>query len=608
MDEIKEEKINKHNIRNGIKVLFKYFAHYKKQLVILSIIGVLSAIGNGTVPYIAGKFFDSILSSSDIIFLGISLPAYAWVLILWAVVQCITSILDWRCNLSSEYFANQIWSDYLTTGYGYLLHLPISFHKKNKIGEIGNMINQAANSLETIVGKTVIDLSPQILSIIIALGITFYLNAVLTVVLCVGLIAYLVIMVNSVRPLAGIQKEFNESITKSYGDMNDLITNAHAVKQATTEDFENEKITNRMGQSIDLWVRLTKIWGNLGFYQRLIILVTQVIVFCLSIFYIRQGTMTLGELLSFNAYSAMIFGPFITIARNWQWIQNGIINIQKTEDILNTIPENYEPEDSKHIEITGDIEFKDVSYSYDVDKAVLQNISFKAKAGDVIALVGESGVGKSTLIDLISGYHFPVTGQLLIDGHDIRKMNLKNLRKQIAVVPQEVVLFNDTIEMNIKYGNFKATDSQMKVAARKAHAIDFIEKFPEQWQQVVGERGVKLSVGQKQRVAIARAILRNPKILILDEPTAALDAGSEKIITDSLEELMQGKTTFIIAHRLSTVRKADKILVLKEGKIIEEGTHADLKMVAGGEYKRLYELQIGLTGEKRPRKSKKDLK
>jgi ABC-type multidrug transport system fused ATPase/permease subunit len=187
-----------------------------------------------------------------------------------------------------------------------------------------------------------------------------------------------------------------------------------------------------------------------------------------------------------------------------------------------------------------------------------------------------------------------VEGEVRIDGNLIQRFDLKNLRSQIAVVPQEVVLFNDTIKTNIKYGNFKASDEEVKDAARKAHAHEFIERFPDKWDQVVGERGVKLSVGQKQRVAIARAILRNPKILILDEPTSALDAGSEKIISQSFDELMKGKTTFIIAHRLSTVRKADKILVFKEGRIIESGTHTELLKIEGGEYRRLYELQIGL--------------
>jgi subfamily B ATP-binding cassette protein MsbA len=306
--------------------------------------------------------------------------------------------------------------------------------------------------------------------------------------------------------------------------------------------------------------------------------------------------MTLGELLAFNAYAAMIFGPFVTIARQWQTIQNGIVNIQQTEKVLQTETEKYTPENAIKEPLKGDLTFDRVSFHYDAGKPVLQDISFEVKAGEVVALVGESGVGKSTLVDLISAYNFPTEGKVLIDGHPIQQMDLKRFRQQIAVVPQEVVLFNDKIRTNIKYGNFHATDEEMIEAARKAHAVDFIEKFPEKWDQIVGERGVKLSVGQKQRVAIARAILRNPRILILDEPTSALDAGSEKIITQSLDELMKGRTTFIIAHRLSTVRRADKILVFKEGKIIESGKHDELLKIEGGEYRRLYELQIGLHG------------
>lgn len=305
--------------------------------------------------------------------------------------------------------------------------------------------------------------------------------------------------------------------------------------------------------------------------------------------------MTLGELLAFNAYAAMIFGPFVTITRQWQTIQNGIVNIQETEKILQTEPENYSPDGSKAFALKGNIDFTDVSFGYEEGKPpVLQDISFSIKAGEVIALVGESGVGKSTLIDLVSGYNFASKGEVMIDGIPMQKIDLRSLRSQIAVVPQEVVLFNDTIKTNIKYGNFNTTDTEIETASRKAHALDFINKFSEKWEQVVGERGVKLSVGQKQRVAIARAILRNPKILILDEPTSALDAGSEKIITQSLEELMAGKTTFIIAHRLSTVRRADKILVFKDGKIIESGKHDELLEIPNGEYRRLYELQIGL--------------
>lgn len=593
----KEDKITAQNLYTGFKVLLSYLSQYKKDIVILSIIGILSAIGNGVVPYIAGLFFDAIITPSTVTILNTVLPLYIALLVLWAIVQLVTYILDWRIQIKSEYLSNYIWLDYMAKGFAFLLNLPMSFHKTNKIGEVGNKINNAAGSLETIAGRIVIDLAPQILSIIIALVIAFILKPILALFLLGGVVLYIFIISKKVQPLSDYQKEYYDKIfTVIWGDSYEMIENTLAIKQATSEEHERQKMTKNARVALPLWMKLTKAWGELTLYQRLIILATQILVFVFSVYYIHEGSMTLGELLAFNAYAAMIFGPFVTIARNWQTIHNGVINIQETEKILALSPENYHPKGSHPFAINGDIKFENVSFEYEKGIPILQNISFEVKAGEVVALVGESGVGKSTMIELISAYHFPSNGRITIDGKPIETLDLHSVRSQIAVVPQEVVLFNDTIKTNIKYGNFRATDNEMENAARKAHAFDFIQKFPEKWEQIVGQRGIKLSVGQKQRVAIARAILRNPRILILDEPTAALDAGSEKIITESLDELMEGKTTFIIAHRLSTVRKADKILVFKEGKLIESGTHAELVGLQGGEYRRLYELQIGLRG------------
>jgi ABC-type multidrug transport system fused ATPase/permease subunit len=578
-------KITKENLYTGIKVLWKYISQYRKEIIVLSIMGIFSAIGNGVIPYIVGKFFDAITT-----------PDYIWFLVVWGVVQFITYILDWRINILSEKFSNVIWLDYLAKGFGYLLLLPASFHKTKKIGEVSQKINVAANLLETIAGRIVIDLSPQILSIIIAIIISFFIKPLLAVILLIGVLVYVLIFSSKIKNTAQYQKEYWDSLSFVFGESYDVVGNALAIKQATSEDYEIEKLNRKMKAAVPLWMRLTKLWGSLTLFQKMTILITQLVIFIVSVYYIKQGTMTLGELIAFNTYASMVFGPFTIIARNWQTIQNGIVNIQATEKILELPPEPYEAPDSIKLDLKGNIEFKNVHFQYEAGKQVLENINFKVNGGEVVALVGESGVGKSTLIDLISAYHFPNKGEILIDGYEIHKVNIRRLRQQIAVVPQEVVLFNDTILTNIKYGNFNATEEEVKAAAKKAHAIDFIEKFPDKWNQVVGERGVKLSVGQKQRVAIARAILRNPKILVLDEPTSALDAGSEKIITGSLDELMKGKTTFIIAHRLSTVRKADKILVFKEGKVIESGKHDELLKIEGGEYRRLYELQIGLHG------------
>ncbi len=594
LDTAKEEKLTRQNITTGLKVLWKYISQYRREIIVLSVMGIFSAIGNGIVPYVIGRFFDSIVSPSVVTILSQTMPLYIFLLVLWAVVQLITYILDWKINLLSEKFSNTIWLDYLSKGFGFLLLLPMSFHKTNKIGEVSNKINVAANALETIAGRIVIDLSPQILSIFIAFCVTFYLQPILALVLLIGVVVYVFIFSTKIQDTASYQAEYWDVLNYVFGESYDVVGNTLAIKQAAAEDHEINRLSTKMKSALPLWVRLTNVWGGLTLYQRMTILATQVIVFILSIVYIQQGTMTLGELIAFNAYASMVFGPFTIIARNWQTIQNGIVNIQDTEKILQISTEPYDKPDAVSLDLHGDIEFKNVYFQYEEGKQVLEDISFSVKAGQLVALVGESGVGKTTMIDLVSAYNFANKGEVLIDGHDVRDVHLRRLRQQIAIVPQEVVLFNDTILTNIKYGSFDATDEEVKEAARKAHALDFIEKFPEKWNQIVGERGVKLSVGQKQRVAIARAILRNPKILILDEPTSALDAGSEKIITESLDQLMTGKTTFIIAHRLSTVRKADQILVFKEGKIIESGTHEELLKVDGGEYRRLYELQIGL--------------
>jgi ABC-type multidrug transport system fused ATPase/permease subunit len=291
----------------------------------------------------------------------------------------------------------------------------------------------------------------------------------------------------------------------------------------------------------------------------------------------------------------MIFGPFAIVSRNWQVIQNSMVSVERVNEYLTMPTEDTIDKNKKDLEtVDGKIVFKNVHFSYKEEGVkVLNSVSFTVNAGETVALVGESGVGKSTTIQLLSGYYFPNKGTVFIDGQDISLIKRNSLRKHIAVVPQEVVLFNDTILNNIRYGNFEKNEEEIHNAARQAHADSFIERFPEKYNQLVGERGIKLSVGEKQRVAIARAILRDPKILILDEPTSALDPQTERQITNSLEKLMQGRTTFIIAHRLSTVRQADKIFVFDKGRIVEEGNHEQL-LAQNGLYKKLHDLHVGL--------------
>lgn len=589
----------KQTLDKGLKIVFQELGNYRNDLIILSVLGVISAIANGTVPYLVGRLFDSILTPSKIfINTELEMPLFLFFIIVWIIIQLVANFVDWRNNLKSEYLGETIFNNYYIKNLGTLLELPLSFHKNHKMGDIYSRINRGAQAINGIIIDVIIDLTPQFLSIIIALLISFYVNYILALFLLLGVFIYIIILFKIAPPIAQLQRKIHRAYSRAFGHAYDAISNISAIKQAVTEKHEQKKFfKNFYTKALRLLKERALIWQKMNFYQRLIITFVQLTIFGLSIFFIQKGQMTIGELVMFNGYAAMLFGPFVRLGHNWQTIQNGLVALERVEAILSLPKEEYIPKNVIMLsDIKGEVVFENVSFIYQkkYDK-VLNDVSFKAEPGEIVALVGESGVGKSTLVDLISGYYFSQKGKVLIDGHNIRNLDLKFLRNKIAVVPQEIVLFNDTIKNNIAYGNFSASEQEIKTAAEESYASEFIESFPKKYKQVVGERGIKLSVGQKQRIAIARAILRNPRILILDEPTSALDAQSEKFIAKSLQKLMKDRTTFIIAHRLSTVRHADKILVLKDGGIVERGRHKDLIKIPNGVYRYLYRLQFGET-------------
>ncbi len=343
-------------------------------------------------------------------------------------------------------------------------------------------------------------------------------------------------------------------------------------------------------------MRVEYVWANVNFFQRFVVYGVQLAMFLGSAYYLQAGAISVGDLLALNGYAHMFLTPFVSLGYGWQTLQNGIVSAAKSEELFATPTEVYVPADAQEpAERRGAVEFRHVSFRYEgATQHVLEDVDVVIPGGTSIAFVGESGVGKSTTLGLISGHLFPTEGDVLVDGVSTRKYPLTALRSRMAVVPQEVALFNDTIRMNIRYGAFTATDTEVERAATEAQIHEYIIGLPDGYDTIVGERGVKLSVGQKQRIAIARAILRNPEVLILDEPTSALDAQTERAVSESLERMMKGRTTFIIAHRLSTVRKADMILVFEKGRIVESGSHTSLMRRKDGTYRKLYELQIGL--------------
>lgn len=579
--------------------VWEHAREFKPVLVLVSVLGVISAVANGFVPLLVGRFLDALVSPGFV-----ALPLIGTValwqapLAAWVGAQLFANATDWVIGRESRTLGTKLQARYVVKAYSRLLQLPVSFFKQQKAGELSDLVSRTSWQLDSVVSGVFINLAPQFLSILVGLGIVFWLQPSFALVLVGGVTLYSVAWYIALRPTTALQGKFHKVWREAYGDVYDAYANLQTVKQAGAEGLEQRKAQEGFfgeGRAVALWNKLEYAWNNMNALQRLLVVGTQLTIFVLSVSEVTQGRMTVGELIAFNSYAGLVFGPFVALGNQWQTFQNGLSAAIQAQVIFTTPTEPYEPADAQSLEsFAGKVEFKDVRFTYEPDQPeILKGVSFIANPGDVTAFVGETGAGKSTSADLISGYYFATEGGVEIDGKDIRTLSLRELRQHIAIVPQEVVLFNATVEDNIRYGRPDATDEEVRAAAKEARADLFIEKFPDGYKQKVGERGIKLSVGQKQRIAIARAILRDPRILILDEPTSALDPETERYITESLERLMRGRTTFIIAHRLSTVRQATQILFLKDGVIAEKGTHDELMAIPEGNYRRLYELHAG---------------
>ncbi|KKU82163.1 MAG: ABC transporter-related protein [Parcubacteria group bacterium GW2011_GWA1_47_8] len=588
----------KPEIRKGLRAIWRHVRPFKKELVVLVVLGVVSAIANGFVPYVTGRFFDTLinLSQGTETFTASTFPLWVVLLGAWVLVQLVANNVDWVMDRMRRRVDIGVHLGIQTTGFKHLLHAPMVYHKSVHINGVMQKISTTGWRVSAIVG-TVVNIAPQFLSIIIGLTLAASINTFLAGILVVGVLLYIALLLRILAPIAAIDAAAHKSWSEGWDDVAQAITQIESVKQATTEEYESQAVQKSLRErTYNLWAHIERNWSNVSFFQRMIVLVTQFTVFIFSVKFISNGTITVGELVALNGYALMFFGPFVSLGHSWQTIQNGITVAAQAEEIFDGEEENYVPEGAITPEhFSGEVVFENASFAYGEDQPdVLAGVDFKVHAGQVVAFVGESGVGKSTAISLISGYYFPTKGRVLVDGVDTRKLDLINLRRNIAMVPQEVALFNDTIKSNISYGSPDASAEDIARATEEAHAREFIEALPLKYETIVGERGIKLSVGQKQRVSIARAILRDPKILILDEPTSALDSETERKVTEALEKLMKGRTTFIIAHRLSTVRKADRIFVIEKGKIVEEGSHDELMKIENGNYRHRYELHIGL--------------
>jgi subfamily B ATP-binding cassette protein MsbA len=425
----------------------------------------------------------------------------------------------------------------------------------------------------------------------IALCVLFYLNWRLTSITLVVLAAFGGIMAlafTRLRPLFRERGQINAEVTGRLGESLGGIRIVKAYSAERRETLVFARGAHRLFRNVAK--SMTGVSGVTA-ASTLIIGIIGVVMILVGGRSILAGTMTLGDYFMYIFFTALVAAPMIAIASIGTQITEAFAGLDRIREIKHAITEDNEDESREPLaEVAGEIIFDDVSFEYDADAPVLRHVSFRAAAGTTTALVGSSGSGKSTLIGLVMAFNRPLSGRVMVDGRDLAGVRLRDYRQHLGVVLQDNFLFDGTIADNIGFANPHASRAEIEAAARIAHCEEFVKAFPEAYDTIVGERGVKLSGGQRQRVAIARAILSEPRILILDEATSSLDSESESLIQDGLQKLRHGRTTFVIAHRLSTIRSADQILVLEGGEIVERGTHEEL-LATGGRYKELYDKQ-----------------
>lgn len=548
---------------------------------------LISSILTAITPYLYGRLVDLAIEPHSLWIIIIQL------ILLWIIINLIANLLERYATKISYNLTVDLSNQLVTDLYTHILNLPISFHKEQKIGKVLRKIDRGTSSIYELIDNVLFTFAPAIISFIMALGILFWVEWRLSIILLAAILIFILVTIFYTRKIIKTQTLVNQTYERAYGYLFDTVLNAQTVKSNTSEDLERKNHKKRFNLAGRLEKKWRSLWIIMGFWQRVINVLSFGFVLGLGILMLRNGQLSPGKLVMFVGYISLLTGPLNRLASQYRQLRSSLTAFRRAISYYK-LGEEKDFFGAKDLDIKGSVEFRNVYFYYKKTTPVLEDISFEAKAGEKIAIVGESGVGKTTLLDLISRFYLSQKGTILIDGINIKKIKIKSLRNQIAIVPQEVALFNDTIKQNIRYSKPNATDEEIKQAAEAANASEFIEKFPQKYNQVVGERGIKLSTGQKQRIAIARALLRNPKILILDEATSALDSVSEKLVQEGLNNLMKSRTSFIIAHRLSTIRSADKILVLKDRRIVETGKHEELIQKPNGIYREFWELQTTL--------------
>ncbi|WP_093834920.1 ABC transporter ATP-binding protein [Spirosoma endophyticum] len=588
-EEAKEENKKKFT-RDGVKKalsIFRFVKPYRLQYIIGFVFLILSTGTTMSFGLLIGQITSVIQGKS-----AFSLNQVTLFFVGVLIAQALFSFF--RIYFFSQ-VSERAMADVRRATYAKIITLPISFFEQRRVGELTSRISSDVSQLQSVFTLTLAELFRQIATLIIGTGIILYVSWKLTLFMLATFPVMIISALFFGRFIRKLSKQVQDLLAQANVVVEETLQSVHVVKAFTNENLEINRYGSALQRVVNMALRAAKYRGIFVSFVIFTLFGGIIGVVWYGGSLVLNNEMPFADLLTFLVYTTFIGGSVAGMGDVYSQLAQ---TLGASERILEILAEPSEVKANEElplfIPVQGRVLFNGVRFSYPArpDIEVLKGISIDVPAGRKVALVGQSGAGKSTIVQLLMRYYPIAGGHITIDGRELDSFNITELRKNIAIVPQEVMLFGGTILENIQYGKPGATEAEVREAARKANALQFIESFPEGLQTIVGERGIKLSGGQRQRIAIARAILKDPAILILDEATSSLDAESERLVQEALDLLMQNRTTIIIAHRLATIRKVDTIYVIREGQIAESGTHDELAMQEDGIYANLVKLQF----------------